>query len=115
MWGLSKVSHFVKEYTYYGVEEANNALKELELKMVKTRDEHWWIPMDPDAESIQIIPLWHDEGTVVRASFGISVLTAVFETVDEARSFVRKLLQYAHVLGELLKLNVYGVLVGAHL
>ena len=35
----------IKEYAYYGIKETNEALKELGLEMVRTRDEHWWIPL----------------------------------------------------------------------
>ncbi|GHV00975.1 hypothetical protein FACS1894211_09720 [Clostridia bacterium] len=103
----------IKEYEYYGIEEANGALKELGLRMVGTRDGHWWIPGDPNAETIKIIPLWEDTGKTVRASFGVSVVAAVLETVEEAYSFTSLLMRYARVLEKLLSLEVYGVLIGA--
>ena len=68
------------------------------------------IPLEPNDHTLMIVPLWdEEEGGIVRASFGLSILSAVFETLDEARTFIKKLIRYTRVLEQLLKLDVYGV------
>ncbi|GHV01025.1 hypothetical protein FACS1894211_09870 [Clostridia bacterium] len=72
------------EYTYHGVQETEDCLKELGLQFVRLRDAHWRVSLKRGDESFMIIASWRQEGDKIHASFGLSVnLATVFKTAAE--------------------------------
>lgn len=96
-----------KKVAYHGIEEANALLRELGVSLVPD-GEHYKVTLNQEDESLMIVALWHEENGFIRASFGVSVLSMVAETADEAHSFAARLIKYNHVFEKLLKISVYG-------